>query len=717
MSKQQVYEVTAPDGTVLEVTGPAGASNDEVISQAQAGYKPQPAVDPNAAIKAHQAAKYPTEAEKAARPKPERSFMNSLPAMGGGMAGAAAGATYGAGLGGTLGLMGGPLAIPGAVVGGALGGLAGAGLGAFGGEMLRQGTNTALGYENQFDPNRAAEEANTNMVGEMTGQLIGKAVGPVKRLLGSAWKGAGLPTPSMPDLAGKTRAALQSAAARKIPLTMADRTGSKTISTIESGVGRTMFGRAPIQKATEEQSAAALHKWWEPEILDQIAPHMDAADIGEAVKQALGRSKEKVLGNTTRMFDRAEELATKANVHVPDAEIRTLANEILSDEALQEAIQRAPSLAESESIRLLRQLAPGIPDEYITHPGVATEVMKNRPPIKGALGELINQSPEMVMERGPGTVERIPGKPTMPYATAEILRKAVQKIVRDAADVGVNIGRFKQLGGVIDDAVRNSLSAQSPEAYRVWESARQLYGPAKAELGSRGVTSFAANTSKQDEFQAAALKQLAKANPDQVVDTVMKLGLNGIEQAKKYLEFTPAWKQLQRGVLEKSMQEALTPEGSRVGQGILRGQHWQTQFNRNLPALKRILDKETMGQVEEFNNVVRRFRTAERLTGNASETTSASIAQHEMTTLAAAIPTGITLMATGHGLAALGTLGTAGSIVLGPKILAKILTRPGGAKLLTEALRVRAGTPAAAAISGRLLAYVEQGEDNAEPQR
>jgi len=45
---QQTYEVTAPDGTVLEVTGPAGASQDEVIRQAQALYSQQKAPAPQA---------------------------------------------------------------------------------------------------------------------------------------------------------------------------------------------------------------------------------------------------------------------------------------------------------------------------------------------------------------------------------------------------------------------------------------------------------------------------------------------------------------------------------------------------------------------------------------------------------------------------------------------------------------------------------------------
>ncbi len=58
---QTTYEVTAPDGTVLEVTGPAGASQEEVIAQAQRLY--QPKQDPNAAIKAQQAEKYPTLSE------------------------------------------------------------------------------------------------------------------------------------------------------------------------------------------------------------------------------------------------------------------------------------------------------------------------------------------------------------------------------------------------------------------------------------------------------------------------------------------------------------------------------------------------------------------------------------------------------------------------------------------------------------------------------
>jgi len=42
-----LYYVTAPDGTELEVEGPDGASQEEVIAQAQARYRPNPKFDPN----------------------------------------------------------------------------------------------------------------------------------------------------------------------------------------------------------------------------------------------------------------------------------------------------------------------------------------------------------------------------------------------------------------------------------------------------------------------------------------------------------------------------------------------------------------------------------------------------------------------------------------------------------------------------------------------
>jgi hypothetical protein len=38
----QIYEVTAPDGKTITLQGPFGASNDEIIRQAKALYKPQP---------------------------------------------------------------------------------------------------------------------------------------------------------------------------------------------------------------------------------------------------------------------------------------------------------------------------------------------------------------------------------------------------------------------------------------------------------------------------------------------------------------------------------------------------------------------------------------------------------------------------------------------------------------------------------------------------
>lgn len=62
--KTQVYEVTAPDGTVLEVTGPAGAPQEEVIRQAQLLYKPKPKESSELdQIRKDQAAKFPSSQE------------------------------------------------------------------------------------------------------------------------------------------------------------------------------------------------------------------------------------------------------------------------------------------------------------------------------------------------------------------------------------------------------------------------------------------------------------------------------------------------------------------------------------------------------------------------------------------------------------------------------------------------------------------------------
>jgi len=75
MQTLKQYKVQAPDGKMITLEGPEGASQEEVIRQAQALYKPTEqssaatsTVDQLKAIRAQQAAKYPTDAEKAARP-------------------------------------------------------------------------------------------------------------------------------------------------------------------------------------------------------------------------------------------------------------------------------------------------------------------------------------------------------------------------------------------------------------------------------------------------------------------------------------------------------------------------------------------------------------------------------------------------------------------------------------------------------------------------
>lgn len=468
-------------------------------------------------------------------------------------------------------------------------------------------------------------------------------------VLGSMFRRA-VGTPQAAARDTSRQAAIQSAERRGIPLTAGDRTDPggtlrNALLAGESSTGRTVFGRGPLQTVAQTQSDMAIKQWWEPEILDQIAPYMDPGDIGALTQKALGQRKGVEFAHVSKLFDKVSHLA--ANVQVDDAKIRNAALRFITSPELGEAMKRAPSLADDASLKTLRELAM--------------------------------------------TVE---GAPTMPYGTAEIIRKQIEKVVRDAGHVSPAVGKLKYLSGQIESAMDDALNAQAPHAHKLWRAARSLYKPRIEDLGSMG-----------KDFEAKVLQRIAKAHPEDVVNEIMKSGLSGIETAKKYLQHEPVWNNIQRRVLENAMSKHMTTESARGGAGLIQGQQWHTYLEKNMPALSRVLDKDTMGQVDEFVNTVKRFRNASVRAGNPSESGSALIAQAELGTLLTATPTGLALMATGNPEAGAAAIGTAGMIALGPRTIAHILASQGGAKLLSDGLRIPRGTEASRAIAARLLTY------------
>ncbi len=157
----------------------------------------------------------------------------------------------------------------------------------------------------------------------------------------------------------------------------------------------------------------------------------------------------------------------------------------------------------------------------------------------------------------------------------------------------------------------------------------------------------------------------------------------------------------------------MTTESARVGPGLIRGQMWATNLAKNQEALKRVLSKDTMDGVKEFTETVRMFRAATTRAGNASETASAMISQSEMSTLlniGVGGTAGLVLLNDQD----IGGAGKAATIVLAPRLIAKILAN-GGGRVLAQGMKVQRGTPAAAKIAGRIAAYAAQPDEEPQP--
>jgi hypothetical protein len=213
-------------------------------------------------------------------PPEARPFIESGPALLGGMVGGWQGGIAGA-------QMGLPLGPWGVVTGGALGALTGAGVGAGVGEFGRQSWEALAGGEGTeaIDLPRAAEEINLNIMGEAFGRSLGPPVGAAARYIS-------------PRFAQGAKSIIEFARDKGIPIDRATQTGSRVWALM-----RTIVDKVPFVGGQGQRFRAAQR-----EALEKAFGDIAEVQTGTGESVITGQDLQKIL---TQAVD--EDAATVAS--------------------------------------------------------------------------------------------------------------------------------------------------------------------------------------------------------------------------------------------------------------------------------------------------------------------------------------------------------------------------------------------------------------------
>lgn len=602
------YLVTSPDGTKYKVTGPEGASKEEVLSRVNA-YKTMPGQIGAIASK------------QALTPTKKAIDQDLLPLAGG-------------------------------VVGGMVGNVPGAAIGAEVGTIAKQAADVAAGKPVTTKGLLSEQALETG--GMALGEGAGRAIsGVTEKILGAIGRKLTTPRPG----------------AREAQQTLQSEGGTLSVGQSVKGavpeiaekIGRLgVFGR-PVFEQLDETNQQALKTARDDLIksYSTIPPDVIAKRSGTLFQDVVNKGEEAFNKFSTGLYQQF------------DANIDQFAKK--------QAIERTVIPARTGLI-VDERGAPltNIPEKTVSKI-VTTNKVVNTDSIKRWAGEELKKY-DAINKRPPPALVEIANTPSnIGFGDAQFDRSLAIKKIRDlesgTSKDTASLAYLKQyqskMLGEMDRAAQNLPG--------------ELYGEYRkiSDVYRRGSTAFGND----------AIVQMMSKNPESVADYLYQTGNVSevtqakatLRQAKKFdpsLDTETAWKNIQAAYLTRlfTASSARGVEGEVVGKGMSKA----LGTEKNARTLSAMFDQQEVGKIKAIVESARISQGAAKGGGNLELAIpigqGAAIAA--LTTEAYAHP--------GHevksGLAA-------GAVLLGPRVLAKMLTNPETVNALLSLPRISARNP------------------------
>lgn len=550
-------------------------------------------------------------------------------------------------IGSTVGSIAGGIA--GSAVGGLPGALLGAGAGGVVGDFAQQGVEAMVGSPHA--PRSASQSVRSALHEGALGsasELGGRAV-----VAGATKVLAPFAKTVLPEAREATQF-LQPYLTQ--PLLPAEATGSRTLDILENVAESSLIGGGAI-KAFKENRAQVFEDIAD-EMVSKIGPKARPDEIGEALMHAVEQGKKvaqapaKILYNTV-----VQRVApTKATVTVLKDSPSVLVgpNGKVLQVPVQEEIEVGGAKVSTQSMKLLTK-----PLEKI-----AKEI--NR--IEGGTA-------------GDDLVASIQGlDPSIGFAAAQSLRSrliaAGDKMSIDnkgAPAIGVTRRLVKALNGEME----KSLQAEDPHAFEMWREANRIYREGEKTFNNRLIRGLVKKG--MEEFGD---------NPEAIAKTIFQPGkVTSIARIKEAVD-VPTWKKLQSFALQDLLAKSEL-NGVVTGKKLDGAMFGRTGYGKEM--MEAVFEP---GQVDRFKAFSNALRISQEKQSEGTGRMLIQLTQGGALLNMAGELTGVTDT---------GTTMESGAILLGPAIIAQLLTHPGTANWLTRGVRMPAKAPQAGAMFGHIL--------------
>jgi hypothetical protein len=257
------------------------------------------------------------------------------------------------------------------------------------------------------------------------------------------------------------------------------------------------------------------------------------------------------------------------------------------------------------------------------------------------------------------------------FKEAQAIRSGLMdEIATMSATADIGKGMAKRFTQIIDSAMESRAKMISPEAYKAWRDANQFYRGYKELFGNN----FMRN-----------LDKIADNAPEKVVASVFQNGsVTQIRNVKNIIK--PAtFQKLKASFTEQLFKSAEKEEG------VVAGSTLQSKLRKmGDPALKEIYTPEELASIHNF---AKAGQALQKRAGGGGGMLIQLMQAGAIGSIGVGLTTGNT-----------GATASGATILIGPKVLAKMLLNPTAAKWLTAGFSIPAGSKAAMTVGSKIAA-------------
>lgn len=442
----------------------------------------------------------------------------------------------------------------------------------------------------------------------------------------------------------------------KQPLLPSEATSSRTLDVIENVAESSLIGGGAIKSFKENR--AQVFEDMADDIVNSFGPKTRPDEIGQALMDAVAKGKKtaqapaKILYNTVE----AQVAPTKSMVTVMEDSPSGLlgANGKIMQVPVQKEIEVGGANVSTQSMKLLtKPLAK-----------IASEI--NRIEGGTAGDDLVSSIQDM--------------KSTIPFAAAKALRS---RLIASADKMSIDnkgapaIGVTRRLVKVLNGEMEKSLGATDPNALAMWRHANTIYREGEQTFNNRLIRGLVKKG--MEEFGD---------NPEAIAKTIFQPGkITSISRIKEAVD-SGTWKQLQSFAVQDLLAKG-SLDGVITGKKLDAAMFSRTGYGPNM--MGAVFDPGQVDRLKAFSNALRLTQEKQ------SEGTGRMLIQLAQGGAA------INLIAGATGFADTDFNAESGVILLGPAVLAQLLTHAPTANWLIRGVQMPAHAAQAGAIAGHLL--------------